>query len=119
MLVKYKKSNNKVAMGLMSFTATQHKVDTLQLIIRQYEEDPNWQLYLWKENEGFVGLIGVELNEYTFTVHHASVIPSYRNEGIGHKMVDKIQQLHEPLAMCSSYQTKDFLGKCWRSFYPI
>lgn len=80
---------------------------------------PNWQLYLWKEHDDFLGIIGIELGEHTFIVHHAAVIPSYRNEGIGHKMVEEIQRLQEHLAMCSSPQTKEFLEKCWDSFYPI
>ncbi|RAZ81390.1 GNAT family N-acetyltransferase [Planococcus halotolerans] len=119
MLVKYKKANRIVAMGLLSLTASQYGIDDLRRIIQTYEEDPKWQLYLWKEQDDFLGMVGIELDEYTFTVHHASVIPSYQNEGIGHRMIENLQQLHEPLAMCSSSLTKDFMAKCWNSFYPI
>lgn len=118
MLLKYKKANNKVARGLLSYTTVHHKAGALQRIIQNYEEHPDWQLYLWKEHDDFLGIIGIELEEHTFTVHHAAVIPSYRNEGIGHKMVEEVQRLQEPLAMCSSPQTKEFLEKCWNSFYP-
>lgn len=119
MLVKYKKPNEKVAMGLLSFMPKEHDLHTLQKSMKQYTEDPNWQLYLWKQEEDFIGVIGIELDELTFTVHHAAVNPSFRNEGIGQKMVEKVQQLHGTLAMCSTIETKDFLEKCWAVQYPI
>lgn len=119
MLVKYKKSNSKVAMGLLSYTPVHYKAGALQKVLENYEDHTDWQLYFWKEKDDFLGIIGIELEEHTFTIHHLSVIPSYRNEGIGHRMVEEIQRLHEPLAMCSSHQTKDFLEKCWVSFNTI
>ena len=78
-------------------------------------EEVRWQLYLWKYEENFVGLIGIEVSELTFTVQHVSVNPSYRSEGIGHAMVKKTQELQEPRAMQASKETKDFLTKIWET----
>lgn len=113
MLMKYRKSFEKVAMGLLSFMPKEQDLKILQNTIQKYEENPDWQLYIWKQEEDFVGLIGSEVDKLTFTVHHASVNPSYRGEGIGHAMVEKVQELQEPRAMQASRETKDFLAKCW------
>lgn len=115
MLIKYKKSHEKVAMGLLSFMPAERELKTLQRTMEKYEENPAWQLYLWKQENDFVGLIGIEVDEHTFTVHHASVNPSYRSEGIGHAMVEKVQELQVPRAMQASLETKDFLAKCWET----
>lgn len=112
-LIKFENSHEKVAMDLLSFMSSEQKLNVLQHTIRLYEEDPNWHLYFWKVDEDFVGAIGIELNEHTFNVHHASVHPAFRNEGIGHIMVEHVQRLHEPLAMSATPETKDFLAKCW------
>lgn len=115
MLIKYKKSYKKVAMGLLSFMPHERELKVLQQTMQKYEETPDWQLYLWKKENDFVGLIGIEVSELTFTVHHASVNPSYRGEGIGHTMVEKIQELQEPRALQASKDTKDFLAKIWET----
>lgn len=112
-LTKYKKTYKKIAMGLLSFMPSEQQLNTLQKTIERYEEEPNWQLYLWKQDEDFIGVIGIELNEHTFNVHHACVNPSFRNEGIGRAMVEQVQQLHEPLALCATLETKEFLETCW------
>lgn len=111
MLIKYKKSHEKIAMGLLSYMPDERPLKTLQRTLEKYEKEPDWQLYLWKQEEDFVGLTGIEVGEFTFTVHHVSVNPSYRSEGIGHVMVEKIQELQEPRAMQASKETKDFLTK--------
>lgn len=112
-LIKYEPTYEKDAVDLLSFRSSEQKLNILQNTITLYKEDPNWQLYLWKLDENLVGAIGIELNEHTFNVHHASVHPSFRNEGIGHSMVEQIQRFYEPLAMSATPETKDFLSKCW------
>lgn len=112
MIVKYKKSSRKIAMGLLSFMPAERELTTLQQTIHRYEEDPDWHLYLWKDKEDFVGLIGIELSENYFTVHHASVNPSYRGEGVGHTMIEKVQQLMSPREMRATEETEAFLMKC-------
>lgn len=46
-------------MGLLSFMPTEKDVKTLQLTMKEYEAKDDWQLYLWKENEDFVGIMGI------------------------------------------------------------
>ncbi|HSI68089.1 MAG TPA: GNAT family N-acetyltransferase [Planococcus sp. (in: firmicutes)] len=112
MLYRYKKSFEKIAMGLMSFMPKERELKKLQQTMHMYEEKSGWQLYLWKKGDDFVGLLGVEVEEESFTVHHISVNPSHRGEGIGHAMIDKIQQLMQERTMLATDETEAFLKKC-------
>ena len=115
MLTKYNKSIEKIAMVLLSFMPAEQEIRNLRETMLKYEENTVWQLYLWKQEDAFVGLLGIKMEEHTFTVHHASVDPTYRRGGIGHAMVKKVQELQEPRALQSSFETKDFLTKCWET----
>lgn len=110
MITKYKKSFQKIAMGLLSFMPKEHELKALQQTIQRYEEIPDWHLHLWEEDEDFVGLIGIEVAENYFTVHHASVTPSYRSEGIGHAMIEEVQHLMKPREIRATEDTEAFLA---------
>ncbi|MFD1032504.1 GNAT family N-acetyltransferase [Metaplanococcus flavidus] len=112
-LTRYKKSQGKIAMGFLSFMPREQDFAVLQKTIQRYETEPDWQLYLCREGNDIIGVIGIEIKKYTFIVHHICVNPSYRNGGVGHLMVEKVQQMHESLAMCTSSETQEFLAKCW------
>lgn len=112
MLIRYKKSFEKIAMGLLSFMPKERELKKLQQTMHIYEENPGWQLYLWKKEDDFVGLLGVEIEEDLFTIHHVSVNPSHRGEGIGHAMVEKIQQIMQGKEMRANKDTEAFLKKC-------
>ena len=112
MLIKYKKSYEKIAMGLLSFMPGQRELKTLQKTMETYENNLDWQLYLWKKEEDFVGLIGIEINEDSFTILHVSIDPSHRSQGIGHVLIEKIQQLMAPRKMRATEETEAFLAKC-------
>lgn len=112
-LTRYKKSHRKIAMGFLSFMPREKDLNVLHKTMQQYEYDPDWKLYLCKEGSDIIGVIGVELQKYTFIVHHICVNPSFRNGGVGHFMVENVQQLHESLALCTTSETKEFLAKCW------
>lgn len=112
MLFRYKKSFEKIAMGLLSFMPKERELKKLQQTMHIYEENPDWQLYLWKKGDDFVGLLGVEVAEDRFTIHHISVNPSHRGEGIGHAMIEKIQQIMQDRQMIATKETEAFLTKC-------
>ena len=116
-LVKYKETHEKIAMGLLSFMMAESNPKRLQEIVKLYEVNQDWQLYFWKKDDDFVGIIGIEVNGQTFAVRHIAVDPSFRNEGIGSLLVENVQQLHEPMAMCSTIETRNFLTKCWQRKY--
>ncbi|TWT27160.1 GNAT family N-acetyltransferase [Planomicrobium sp. CPCC 101110] len=112
MLFRYKKSCEKIAMGMLAFMPEERDIKKLRKTMQVYQENPKWQLFLWKEGDDFVGLIGVEVADDHFTVHHLSLCPSFRREGIGHRMVYKLQEILQPLEMRGTRETQRFLDKC-------
>jgi riboflavin biosynthesis RibT protein len=111
MLIKYKSSYEKISMGLLAYMPEEKNVKKLQQTIKKYEEDPRWQLYLWKE-EDIVALVGVSLLEDdTVQLNHISVNPSYRDEGIGKKMIAALQELYKG-KLVPGVQTALFFVKC-------
>lgn len=112
MLIRYKKTYEKIAMGLLSYMPDERNVKALQESIHTYENDENWHLYLWKSEEDILGLLGIEMEEDHYTIHHISVNPSFRGEGIGKKMVGKVRELFPDKACESTTETEQFLTKC-------
>ncbi|WP_100398480.1 GNAT family N-acetyltransferase [Bacillus sp. FJAT-44742] len=112
MFIKYKSSYKKIAMGLLSFMPEEKEVKKLQETIRLYEEEENRQLYLWKENDDLVGVIGIYMHEDgTPELKHLCVNPSFRDEGIGRKMVSVLSQ-RLGCEMVGSEETSGFLSCC-------
>lgn len=95
MLSRYKKSYRKIAMGLMSLAVKEKELKSLQQLMDLYENDPYYQLYIWKEAEKVIGIIGAEKRNDEFIIHHVSVIPSYPKKEIAEKMAVKLQQISE------------------------
>lgn len=114
MLIRYKKNQEKIAMGLLSFMPVEKDVKILQQTMKEYETNPEWHLYLWKDDDDVVGAIGLRIkDELNVIIQHVSVNPSYRNMGIGKKMVDEIQQLYgEKYDVCPDELTQNFYHKC-------
>lgn len=114
MLIRYKKNHEKIAMGLLSFMPVEKDVKQLQQTMKEYDTNPNWHLYLWKEDDDVVGAIGLTIeNELNVVIQHISVNPSYRNIGIGKKMIDEIQSLYgEKYDVCANDLTQKFFQKC-------
>ncbi|HEY2421969.1 MAG TPA: GNAT family N-acetyltransferase [Neobacillus sp.] len=113
MLIRYKKAFEKIAMGLLSFMPTEKDLKKLQLTMKEYETDDNWQLFLWKE-EDIIGLIGVFYHDdgTTLEVQHISVNPSYRFQGIGKSMVKALKEMYSDKEIISNEETAPFIEKC-------
>src|SRR5690625_1769731 len=104
MLVRYKKNMQKIAMGLLSFMPDEkNDVKKLQQTILEYETNPDWHLYLWKENDDTLGAIGLKIVDgINAVIQHISVDPSHRNQGIGKTMVKEVvQQYKDMYAVCT------------------
>ncbi|MDN4607320.1 GNAT family N-acetyltransferase [Sporosarcina highlanderae] len=112
MLLRYKKAYEKIAMGLLSYMPGEKVVKKLQETIYKYENDDCWHLYLLKQGEDFIGLVGVEVDENSYTVMHLSVNPSFRGEGIGSEMIVKLAELYPNFECKSNEYTKSFMAKC-------
>ncbi|MDY0405664.1 GNAT family N-acetyltransferase [Virgibacillus sp. 179-BFC.A HS] len=110
MLIRYKKNFEKIAMGLLSFMPEGKDIKKLQQTIKEYETNPDWHLYLWKEDDDILGAIGVRTeNDLNAIIQHISVNPSHREIGIGKKMVQAVyNQYHDKYAVCPTEETKNF-----------
>lgn len=115
MLVRYKKSLEKIAMGLLSFMPQEKDVKRLMETMQSYEQEENWQLYLWKHGEEYIGIIGVVIEDSVATVQHITVVPSYRGEGIGKKMLEALLATGEFTEVKPCSETEPFINKCLHS----
>ncbi|PKR78897.1 N-acetyltransferase [Halalkalibacillus sediminis] len=112
MLIKYKKSFEKIAMGLLSFMPEEKEVKKLQTTIKEYESNDSWKLFLWKE-EDILGAIGVRLEDEKMVVQHISVTPSHRGQGIGKKMVQAVKEQYDSKYIITANEnTERFFQSC-------
>lgn len=114
MLIRFKKNLEKIAMGLLSFMPDEKDVKKLQQTIKEYETNPDWHLYLWKEDDDVLGAIGVRVEgEVNAVIQHISVNPSHRNIGIGRKMVNEVERLYQDrYSVSTTEEILDFYQKC-------
>ena len=113
MLIRYKKTFEKIAMGLLSFMPNEKDIKKLQLTMKEYESDEKWQLFLWKE-EDIIGLLGVLFHDdkNTLEIQHISVNPSHRFHGIGKSMVKALKDMYSDKIITSNEDTAAFIEKC-------
>lgn len=112
MLIRYRKNYEKIAMGLLSFMPTEKELKKLQQTMKHYETNDDWQLFLWKEEEDIIGIIGVVLRTGQVEIQHISVNPSHRHQGIGKKMVKALKDLYPNHELKPNEFTAAFLEKC-------
>lgn len=112
MLVRYKKHYQKIAMGLLSFMPTEKDLQKLLTTISQYETEQKRQLFLWKEEESIIGLMGVLVSENQVELQHISVNPSHRDNGYGKRMVDSLKNVFPDLPIIPNENTVSFMNKC-------
>ncbi|MFD6439508.1 GNAT family N-acetyltransferase [Peribacillus sp. NPDC060186] len=111
MLIKYKKSYEKFAMGLLSFMPNEKEIKVLRNTMKIYETDENLQLFLWKDEE-ITGLIGIEVSPNHIEIQHISVNPSFRKQGIGKAMVRALKEQYPDKELKANEYTESFLDKC-------
>lgn len=119
MLVRYKKSLEKIAMGLLSFMPQGKEVKHLMETIQQYEDTQNWMLYLWKQDEEYIGLVGMSVEDDTATIQHITVMPSYRGEGVALEMLTKLQGEYQFSKIKSTEENQPFMEKCLENLKGI
>ncbi|KKI93102.1 reductase [Bacillus sp. SA1-12] len=113
MLIRYKKSFEKIAMGLLSFMPAEKDLKQLQQTVKQYETADDWQLFLWKQEEDIIGAIGVVLKgDELVEVQHISVNPSHRQQGVGKRMVNAVKDLYKNKSVVPNDETEAFFKKC-------
>lgn len=111
MLVRYKKALEKIAMGLISLMPQEKDVKRLMDTMQQYEQDENWVLYLWKNGEEYVGIVGLLVDGTDATIQHITVIPSYRGEGVALEMLQELRDSGPYKTFQGNDETASFLQK--------
>ncbi|MGM9985995.1 MAG: GNAT family N-acetyltransferase [Bacillaceae bacterium] len=111
MLIRYKSGYEKTAMGMLSLMASEKDIGKLRQTIKLYQQDSAYKLYLWKEMEDVIGLIGLREEEECITILHLSVTPSHRMQGIATMMINELLKLYPSVAFKGNAYTSDFLDK--------
>lgn len=112
MLVRYKKSLEKIAMGLLSFMPEEKEVKHLMETMQQYEKNENWHLFLWKKEDEYIGIVGFSLEGSVATIQHITVLPSYRGEGIAQCMLKELLNLDQVNEIKACERTASYIEKC-------
>lgn len=113
MLIRYKRNYEKIAMGLLSFVPTEKDLKKLQQTMKEYEQNEHWQLYLWKQEEDIIGIVGISmLDRSLIEVQHVSVNPSHRQQGIGKKMIKALKEMYTTAQIKPSEIIAPFYEKC-------
>ncbi|MGM0900816.1 MAG: GNAT family N-acetyltransferase [Bacillota bacterium] len=111
MLIRYNKNHEKIAMGLLSFNPDEKDLQKLLQTINEYVTEPNRQLYLWKEEEGMIGVIGVKIDDQEIQLQHLSVNPSHRDKGFGKLMIKELLELYSNKKLTATETTEAFVEK--------
>ncbi|MCK2157828.1 GNAT family N-acetyltransferase [Exiguobacterium sp. Helios] len=93
MLVKYKKLNERTAMGLIAFSCEVKDPKYLLETVQTYEQDENQQLYLYKQDEDFIGIIGFQLVDGHAELKHIALSPSFRGERMSYMLLDAAEKM--------------------------
>ena len=113
MLIRYKRNYEKIAMGLLSFVPTEKDLKKLQQTMKEYEQNEHWKLYLWKQEEDIIGIVGISmLDKSLIEVQHVSVNPSHRQQGIGKKMIKALKEMYTTAQIKPSEIIAPFYEKC-------
>ena len=112
MLIRYKKSFEKIAMGLLSFMPQEKDVKRLMETIHAYEEKDDWNLYLWKKDDEYIGIVGLLEQGTEGIIQHVTVVPSYRGEGVAIEMLRELLKNGQYTELKANEETKPFIEKC-------
>ncbi|WML45172.1 GNAT family N-acetyltransferase [Neobacillus sp. PS3-40] len=112
MLIRYKKTFEKIAMGLLSFMPNEKDLKKLQQTMKQYETEEDWQLFLWKDEDDIIGLIGILNSKCDLEIQHISVNPSHRSQGIGKSMFSALREMYPDKKIIANENTAPFIEKC-------
>ena len=113
MLVVYKKSYEKITMGLLSFVPDLKDIQRLNDEMEWYEREENRHLYLWtsEETNDFIGVIGVEVGGEMVFLRHIAINPSYRNEGISFDILNALEETYPDKKIISTLETGQIVSK--------
>lgn len=125
MLQKSKNKNEKIVLGLLSYTEGEDAgLSDYKELLEDYQNDDSKEIYLYRESEkdNVIGLIGIQLQgekqgledsdtNQVVMIRHFSIIPSFRNEGLAYKMFCELKELYPHAAIIGTLNTVDLIAK--------
>lgn len=134
MLIRSKNKNEKIVLGLLSYTYDDNvKSEVLKELLETYRNDDKREIYLYKDEASgnYVGVMAVEHNQSSVTkneeelsiydnimIQRVAVIPSFRNEGIGYGLYSGLRELYPNATIIgtTTNETVDLVSK-WAQQY--
>lgn len=81
MLVDYKKDNEKVAMGLLSYLPDFKNLENLKEEIKLNRDSNEFKLFLYRnEDNNLVGVIGTQFTDNFIIIRYLSFAPGFREK---------------------------------------
>ncbi|CAM2772928.1 N-acetyltransferase [Dolosigranulum pigrum] len=113
MLIEFKSDYDKIAMGLLSYTADLKETSRLTEELDMYKNDDSRQLFLWRseETDDLCAVLGIEEEEDVILLRHLSVNPSYRGEGLTYRMLDQLSDRYEHKTLMGTLESGSFVKK--------
>ena len=113
MLIEFKSDYDKIAMGLLSYTADLKETSRLTEELDMYKNDDSRRLFLWRseETDDLCAVLGIEEEEDVILLRHLSVTPSYRGEGLTYRMLDQLSDRYEHKTLMGTLESGSFVKK--------
>lgn len=126
MFVNSKQKNEKIVLGLLSYTyGDTLSIEEQRQLLKQYRDNDDVQILLYKkeDSDNYIGLCVIEESSInnndtvaTITLQRIAILPSFRNEGIGYDMYCELRKMYPQAQMLGSMQTSDLVGN-WANRY--
>ena len=122
LLVQSTYKNEKIVLGLLSYTEENVSMDELRELLEEYRESDKRELWLYKEeeNDNFIGIVGLEYlvedDMETLRIERIALIPSFRSEGVGYQMYAELHKLYPNAELNASLITSELVVK-WAEKY--
>lgn len=113
MLVKYKKMHERTAMGLIAFSCEVKDPLFLLETVQGYEQDENRRLYLYRQDDDFIGIVGFRLMDGHAELEHIALSPSFRGEKMSYELLDEAQKMLQMEIEGGTDETKRLIEK-WK-----
>lgn len=95
MLLEYKKDNEKVAMGLLSYLPDFKSLENLKEEIKLNRDNDEFKLYLYRnEDNNIIGAIGTQISGKFIIVRYLSLAPGFREKKYERKILSDLIDSH-------------------------
>lgn len=91
MLSKFKKDNEKIAMGFLSYLPDFKNLQNLKDEMKLYEPDSEFVMYMFKlTNSNIIGVLSLQKGKGYVLIRYISLAPGYRSEKYIKKLLEDV-----------------------------